>query len=255
VGKGLPCSYSATHVPTTRWQTVACCALLAAVMLGGCRKPPADSNGAQPENVPPAAGSLVPAAAAPDQLPLPAAIAKILHAAQRTGSVVEHCQCGAGARMEEVHLVPAAVAQQPLEKAMQQIEQRYPQIRWSGAAHERVRVTDASVHSGLLKVRIREFLVIEDRPPQASLPALFRTPEVASYMRKHRMRVAQSTRPAPKMSRTSPTIIQTKNATVEQILDRMVEGYRSASGLPLYRAWSYRECGRKNGTLIEIGIF
>ena len=254
MGNGLRSSYSATHVPTTRLQSVACCALLA-VMLGGCRKPPAETNSAQPENVPPPGSSPVPAAAAPDQLPLPAAIAKILNAAQRTGSVVERCPCVAGPRMQEVHLVPAEVAQQPLDKAMQEIEQRYPQIHWSGAAQERVRVADASINPGLLKLRIKEFLVIEDRPPQASLPALFGTPEVASYMRKQRMRVAQSTRPTAKVARTSPTIIQTKNATVEQILDRMVEGYRSGSGRPLYRAWSYRECRRKSGTLIEIGIF
>ena len=157
--------------------------------------------------------------------------------------------------MEEVHLVSAEVAQQPLEKAMQEIEQLYPQIRWSGAAQEHVRVMDKSASSGLLKVRIKEFLVIEDRPPQASLPALWQTPEVQSYMRKHGMRVARSARPAAKVARTSPTVIQTKNATVEQILDRMVEGYRSANGRQLYRAWSYRECRRKSGTLIEIGIF
>jgi hypothetical protein len=225
-------------------------------MLGGCRKPPAENSGAVPENVPPPGGSLLPAAKdASGQLPLRTAVAKILEAAQRTGSIVEHCHCSAGARMEEAYLVPAELAQQPMEKAMQGIEQRYPQVRWSGPGRERVRVADASINPGLLKVRIREFLVIEDRPPQASMPALFRTPEVASYMRKHGIRVAQSRRSTAKLSRTSPTIIQTKNATVEQILDRMVEGYRSAKGRPLYRAWSYRECRRNGGTLVEIGIF
>jgi hypothetical protein len=233
-------------------------ALLAAAMLfaDGCGKPPADS-GAVPENVPPPGGSILPAArtTTSTELPLRAAVAKILEAAQRTGSIVERCQCEAGARMEEVHFLPADLAQQPMEKAMQQIEQRYPQIRWSGAPHERVRVLDKSANSGLLKVTIKEFLVIEDRPPQASLPALWQTPEVQNYMRKHRMRVAASTWPAAKVARTSPTIIQTKGATVEQILDRMVEGYKSADGHALYRAWSYRECRRKSGTLIEIGIF
>jgi len=230
--------------------------MLATVMLGGCRKPPAENSDAMPENVTPPGGSLLPAATdASGQLPLRAAVAKILEAAQRTGSIVEHCPCSTGARMLEVYLVPADVAQQPMEKAMREIEQRYPQIRWSGSAQERVRVADASIAPGLLKLRIREFLVIEDRPPQASLPALFATPEVASYMRKHRIRVAQSRPFTAKLSRTSPTIIQTKNATVEQILDRMVEGYKSAGGHPLYRAWSYRECRRNGKTLIEIGIF
>jgi hypothetical protein len=223
----------------------------------GCGRPPAESNSAIPENVPPPASSLLPAAVAPatDNLPLAIILVKILDAAQRTGSIVEHCHCSAGARMEEVHLVPAEVAQQPLEKAMQSIELHYPEVRWSGAAHDRIRVLDSAATPGLLKVKIKEFLVVEDRPPQASLPALFRTAEVASYMRKHRMRLAPSTQSTAKLSRISPSIIQTKNATLAEILDRMVEGYRSASGRPLYRAWSYRECRRNSKTLVEIGIF
>jgi hypothetical protein len=257
VGNRLSCSYSATHVPDSRLPQFVCLAVLAAVMLGGCRKPAGESSGVGPGKVPAPAGSLFPAAAAPakDELPLPVAVAKILEAAQRTGSVVERCQCVAGSRMEEAHFVPADLPQQPLEEAMQEIKQRYREIRWSGAARERVRVADASLHAGLLKVRIKEFLVVEDRPPQASLPALWQTPEVQGYMRKHGMRVARSARPAAKVARTSPTIIQTKGATVEQILDRMVEGYRSESGQQLYRAWAYRECRRKSGTLIEISIF
>jgi hypothetical protein len=35
----------------------------------------------------------------------------------------------------------------------------------------------------------------------------------------------------------------------------MVDGYRASSGRPLYRAWAYRECQSKAGTLIEIGIY
>ena len=233
--------------------------LMAAMMLlSGCRRPPAESNGALPENVPPPANanSASPASLeASDNLALPAAVAQILNAAQRTGSVVERCQCGAGSRLVEAHMVSRDVAQKPMDEAFKSIAERYPQIRWQEYGESRVRVVDKQSRAGLLKVRVKEFLVIEDRPPQASLPALWRTPEVRAYMRKHHMRVARAAHGRGKVIRTSPTVIQTKNATVEQILDRMVDGYRTSSGRPLYRAWAYRECQSNAGTMIEIGIY
>jgi hypothetical protein len=236
-------------------------ALMAAmVLLSGCRRPPAEGSGALPENVPPPAANASSAAtvsseAANDNLPLPAAVAQILDAAQRTGSVVEQCQCGAGSRFLERHLVSRDVAQEPMQEAFKRIADRYPEIRWQDHGEERVRVVDKQSRAGLLKVRVKEFLVIEDRPPQASLSALWQMPEVQAYMRKHHMRMARRSHAACKVIRTSPTVIQTKNATVEQILDRMVDGYRTSSGRPLYHAWAYRECQSKAGTLIEIGIY
>lgn len=232
--------------------------MAAMVLLSGCRRPPVESNGALPDNVPPPvnASATAPASAdaASDTLALPAAVAQILNAAQRTGSVVERCQCGAGSRLVEAHMVSRDVAQKPMDEALKSIAERYPQIRWQ-EYEGRIRVMDKQSRAGLLKVKVKEFLVIEDRPPQASLPALWRTPEVQAYMRKHHMRVARSAQTSGKVIRTSPTVIQTKNATVEQILDRMVDGYRTGSGRPLYRAWAYRECQAKAGTMIEIGIY
>jgi len=236
-------------------------ALVAAmVLLSGCSHPAAESNGALPENVPPAANASSAAGSgssesANDNLALPAAVAQILSAAQRTGSVVERCECGAGSRLVEAHMVSRDLAQEPMEEAFKGIADRYPQIRRHEYGDGRVRVRDKQSRAGLLKVRVKEFLVIEDRPPQASLPALWQTPEVQAFMRKHHIRVARSLRAAGKVIRTSPTVIQTKNATVEQILDRMVDGHRTSSGRPLYHAWAYRECQSKAGTLIEIGIY
>lgn len=150
--------------------------------------------------------------------------------------------------MAEVHFVSADVARQPMAQAFRQIGERYPQIRWTSG--DRVRVVDRSAAAGLLKVRVRHFLVVEDRPPQAALPALWQTPEVQSYMRRHRIRFVRWRGPEAKMARTSPRVVQGNNATVEEILDRMVEGYH-----PLYSAWAYRECRSKAGTMIEIGLY
>ncbi|MGE5322282.1 MAG: hypothetical protein ACM3SW_05450 [Actinomycetota bacterium] len=225
--------------------------LLAAVMLAaGCRRPPADNNGALPENVPaPDAGSSSSAVAESSDLVLSAAVAQILKADRRTGSVVERCLCASGARMAEVHFVSPDVVRQPMAQAFRQIAQRYPQIHWNSGG-ERVRVVDRSAAAGLLRVRVRHFLVVEDRPPQAALPALWQTPEVQSYLRRHRIRFARWRGPAARMGRTSPRVVQGNNVTVEEILDRMVEGYR-----PLYSAWAYRECHSKTGTMIQISLY
>lgn len=226
--------------------------LLAAVVLAaGCRRPPVGSDGAVPENVPaPGAGSSSSGVAAGARdLALSAAVAKILKAEQRTGSIVERCLCASGARMAEVHFVSPDIARQPMAQALRQIAQRYSQIGWSDGG-ERVRVVDKSAVAGLLKVRVRQFLVVEDRPPQASLPALWHTPEVQSYIRRHRIRFARWRTPASAMATTSPRVVQANNATVAEILDRMVQGYR-----PLYSAWAYRECRSPAGTMIEIALY
>lgn len=251
MGKGRESGYSAAHVPKQNFFAGKIHAgLLAVIVLAaGCRRPPADSN-AVPENVPAAEGSSSPGVAAGTRdLVLSAAVAQILKSEQRTGSIVEHCLCATGARLAEVHFVSAEVARQPMAQAFRQIAERYPQIYWSSGG-ERVRVVDRSAVAGLLKVRVRHFLVVEDRPPQVSLPALWQTPEVQSYMRKHGIRFARWRGPAARVTRTSPRVVQANNATVEEILDRMVAGYR-----PLYSAWAYRECRSKAGTMIEIAVY
>lgn len=231
----------------------------AMMLLSGCRRPPAESSGAMPENVPAPANATSAAATnskpVSDNLPLPAAVAQILNAAQRTGSIIERCQCGAGSRLVEAHLVSRDDAQKPMEEAFKSITERYPEMHWQEYSEGRVRVADKHSRAGLLKVRVRQFLVIEDRPPQASLPALLQTAEVQAYMRKHHMQVARPSHAAGKVIKTSPMIIQTRNATVEQILDRMVDGYHTSGGRPLYRAWAYRECQSKAGTLMEVGMY
>jgi len=252
VGKGRESSYSAAHVSRQKFfaGSIHAVLLAAVVLAAGCRRPPADSN-AVPENVPaPSAGSASSGAAeGTHDLVLSKAVAVILKAGRRTGSVVERCLCASGARLAEVHFVSPDVVRQPMPQAFQQIAQRYPQIHWNSGG-ERVRVVDRSAIAGLLKVRVRDFLVVEDRPPQAALPALWQTPEVQSYMRRHRIRLARWRGSAAGMARTSPRVVQGNNATVEEILDRMVEGYR-----PLYSAWAYRECRSKAGTMIEIAVY
>ena len=263
MSKFTPDSYAATHVPGNQTlQKRIQGALLAALLLlcAGCGRPPADSTGA-PEHVPPPGGSSISGAGSPanasvtSELGLPAAVAKILSGARRTGSLVEHCRC-TGSAIEEIHTVPAGIAQQPMPQAFNAIAQRYPQIKWREYAQERVRVVDTSARTGLLNVRIKKFLVIEDRPPHASLPALWGTEEVRRYVQKHRIRLARTTQQESKIIKTAPVVIQMKNATVAEILDRIVDSYRPGGTTNVrYHAWAYRECRSQSGTMVDIAIF
>lgn len=186
---------------------------------------------------------------------LATSVSRILRAAERMGSVVEHCPCASGERVGEAHLLQATSAAQPMEKALAEISRRYPDVTWKQGAHQSIRVSDRRQSPGLLQVRVREFLVIEDRPPTAALPALWRTAEVAAYMQKHKIRLARHHANRGTLQRTAPTVIQVKNGTVAEILDRMVSGYRSGDTTPLYRLWSYRECRSGTETLIDVEMF
>lgn len=156
----------------------------------------------------------------------------------------------------QIHSVPAEVSQQPMDQAFNAISQRYPQIKWREYGQERVRVVDSSAQASLLKVRIKEFLVIEDRPPHASLPALWGTVEVRTYMQKHRIRLARATQQESKIIKTAPVVIQMKNATVAEILDRIVDSYRPGGTTNVrYHAWAYRECRSQSGTMVDVAMF
>jgi len=258
----MPDGYPATHVPGQHNLPRRIQPVLLAILLvcAGCRRPPAES-GASPEYVPPPAGKSAAPAAAPanataiSDLDLPAAVAQILTSAHRRGSIVERCQCR-GSAMVEIHSDPAGIAQQPMEQAFNVIAQRYSQIKWREYGQERVRVVDSSAQAGLLKVRIREFLVIEDRPPHASLPALWGTAEVRKYMQKHRIRLGRPAQQESKIVKTAPVVIRMKNATVAEILDRIVDSYRPGGTTNVrYHAWAYRECRSQSGPMIDVAIF
>lgn len=256
-------NYPATHVPVNRTLQKRIQPAFLAVLLicAGCRRPPAEGS-ASPDYVPPPNGSAAASSAtsaenvvATGDLGLATAVAQILTTARRSGSIVERCRCS-GSNIVEMHSVPAGVAQQPMDQAFSAIAQRYPQIKWHEYGQERVRVADNSAQAGLLKVRIKEFLVIEDRPPHASLPALWGTEEVRTYMQKHRIRFARSSQQESKIIKTAPTVIQLKNATVAEILDRIVDSYRPGVTTNVrYHAWAYRECRSQRGSMIDVTIF
>jgi hypothetical protein len=249
--------YSSAIVRLDNLRLTAIAVLLTFVCVAGCRRPSTTSSQATPQYVPaPAENSAQPVSEPPtgeEKLGLSTAVARLFDAGHRTGSLVEHCSCGARGRIPEAHSLNASMRFDRMEQGLAEIAREYPEVAWKETSQQMVRVSDSRKRPGLLNVRIREFLVIEDRPPQAALPALWRTAEVAAYMHRHNIRLARTEPDRAAIKQTGPTVIQVKNATVEQILDRIVAGYHSARR-PLYRLWIYRECRSGAETFVEIRV-
>jgi hypothetical protein len=240
----------------TFFKTSAVLLLAVAVLYAsGCHRPPPE-DGREPVNVPNAATPSPTPTPKPEEadLSLATAVVRILSAAHRTGSVIERAQCGARGTMVPIHLLQPPVKLEPMDEALREITQRYPEIKWNQSAQGHVNVRDSSIQGSLLQVRLKEFFVIEDRPPQAALAALWQAEEVMAYMKQHHVRTARHAELLAVGRKSAPTVIHMKNATVQQILDRMVDSYMGENGNSLHNVWMYRECRVGGETFAEIRV-
>ncbi len=185
---------------------------------------------------------------------LSTAVVRILSTAHRTGSVVERVQCGARGTLVPTHLLQPPVKLDPMDEAFQEIIQRYPEIKWKEAAQSHVNVRDTAIKDSLLQVRLKEFFVIEDRAPQAALSALWQAEEVVTYMKQHHVRAARHADLVSVDGKSGPRVLHMKNATVQQILDRMVDSYMGENGNGLHNVWIYRECRVGGETFAEVRV-
>ena len=228
---------------------------LAVLYAGGCHRPPAD-DGHEALNVPNAATPSPSPTPTPEEadLSLATAVVRILSSAHRTGSVVERAQCGARGSMVPTHLLQPPVKLEPMDEALQEITQRYPEITWKQAPRGHVNVRDSSIRGSLLQIRLKEFFVIEDRPPQAALAALWQADEVMQYMKQHHVRTARHAELLGVAKKSAPTVLHMKNATVQEILDRIVDSYMGENGNSLHNVWMYRECSVGGETFAEVRV-
>ncbi len=221
--------------------------------LAGCSKP--QSLNAQQAPAPFA--SPQPAAAHQvREVELSDAVVRILEGAQRSGTLIYSGSCAPERRIAERYPLSEPVKLEPMKDALEEISRRYPGLKWRDSGEGGgVHVLDSSVVGGLLTVRLKEFTVIEDREPDAALAALWRTPEVISYMAGHDVRFARQV-PGPRPKRKhGVVVVHMKNATVEEIVERIVASYpaaQSASGT--HKVWLYRECRNGAETLVEVRV-
>ncbi|HEV7674444.1 MAG TPA: hypothetical protein VGQ12_07935 [Candidatus Angelobacter sp.] len=174
------------------------------------------------------------------------AAVRILNAAHRNGGVILQGECGPRGITEQ-HPMKAPVTLEPLDKALQEITAKYQNVYWRESPASGVRVAESTAKAKLLRVKVREFRIVEDREPDGAMSALWRTPEVAAFLRRNHVRFARRVGTARKVI-SPPMIVEMKNATVADILDRIAAGYRSDPP----KVWVYQECSEKKNALVDV---
>jgi hypothetical protein len=220
------------------------CCILLAVFLSGCGKPaPESTKEASPAKPVAAQSSPTPEVADMD---VSLAAVRILNAAHRNGGVILRGECGP-AGISEQHPMKAPVTLEPLDKALQEVSAKYQDIYWRESPASGVRLADSTAQAKLLRIKVREFRIVEDREPDGAMAALWRMPEVAVFLRRNHIRFSRRVGTARKVI-SPPMIVEIKNATVADILDRIAAGYRSDPP----KVWVYQECSEKKEMLIDV---
>jgi hypothetical protein len=225
-----------------------CVCVALALFISGCGKPVADAGKDVSAAKPVAQSSPVGPAVETAETDAAQAAARILHVAHRNGAVILSGECGLSGMGDPYPLHPP-VKLEPMNDAFQEISAKYQNIYWRESRETGVRVVDSGVKAKLLKVRVREFRIVEDREPDAALAALWRAPEVAGFLRKNHIHMPRRIG-TPKKAISPPMIIEMKNAMVADILDRIAAGYR----MDPPKVWIYRECTDKKETLVDVQV-
>ncbi|HET8891866.1 MAG TPA: hypothetical protein VFQ41_23410 [Candidatus Angelobacter sp.] len=221
------------------------CVVLVCLLAGiGCGKP-----ATEPAKDPSPAKSTAQASPTPssgDDMEAGAAMLRILNAAHRSGGIMLHGECGV-LGVTESYRIKTPLTLEPLDKALQEISAKYQNIYWRESPASGVRVADSDIKARLLRLKLREFRVIEDREPDAVMAALWRTPEVAAFLRRNRIHFLRRPITARKAI-SPPMIVEIKNAAVADILDRIAAGYRQDPP----KVWLYRECDDQKTALVDV---
>ncbi|HZI55435.1 MAG TPA: hypothetical protein VFF39_01605 [Verrucomicrobiae bacterium] len=215
--------------------------LLLALLMAACGKPAPEA----PKNATPAKPAAADPSVAATEMDAASAVVRILNAAHRSGSVILRGPC-APSEGDPYPMRPP-VTLEPMDKALQEISGQHQNVYWRESPASGIRVVDSTVQAKLLRVRVREFRIVEDREPEVVMAVLWRAPEVAAFLRKNRVRFARRTGTAKKAI-SPPMIVEVKNATVADILDRIAAGYRASPP----RVWTYRECVEKKEIVIDV---
>ena len=171
---------------------------------------------------------------------------RILNSAHRSGGIMLRGECGV-LGVTESYRMKTPVIFEPLDKALQEVSARYQNIYWRESPASGVRVADSDIKARLLRLKLREFRVIEDREPDAVMAALWRTPAVTAFLRKNHIHFLQRAVTSRKAI-SPPMVVEIRNATVADILDRIAAGYWQEPP----KVWIYRECDDKRTTLVDV---
>jgi hypothetical protein len=232
-----------TPQPTFKKNNATASYFLLIVLLSGCSKPVP-----QPSQQPSPGKPVAQSSATPEQVNMDVSIAavRILNAAHRNGGIILRGECGPRGIIEQ-HPMKAPVTLEPIDKALQEVSAKYQDIYWRESPTSGVRLAESTAQAKLLRVKVREFRIVEDREPDGAMAALWRMPEVTAFLRRNHMHFARNIGTARKVI-SPPMIVEMKNAAVADILDRIAAGYHSDPP----KVWIYQECTGKKDTLVDV---
>jgi hypothetical protein len=226
---------------------IAFACLMLALLATGCRNPaPEPAKDASAAKSSPDKPAMPVSPASAGDMEAGAAMLRILNAAHRNGGIMLRGECGV-LGVTESYRMKTPVIFGPLDKALQEVSARYQNIYWRESPASGVRVADSDIKARLLRLKLREFRVIEDREPDAVMAALWRTREVTAFLRKNHVHFLRRAVTSRKVI-SPPMIVELRNATVADILDRIAAGYRQDPP----KVWLYRECDDKRTTLVDV---
>jgi len=231
-----------THTLLNKNQIAPCCVLMAALIVG-CGKPAPQPSPELSPAKPVAQASPTPSA---NDMEAGAAMLRILNLAHRSGGIMLRGECGV-LGVTESYRMKMPVTLEPLDKALQEISALHQNIYWRESPASGIRLADSDIKAKLLRVKLREFRVIEDREPDAVMAALWRAPEVTAFLRRNHTHFSHRVVTSRKVI-SPPMIVEIKNATVADILDRIAAGYRQDPP----KVWIYHECEDKKETLVDV---
>lgn len=222
------------------------CALLVMAVFG-CRKtlPEQQQQQAQPSSTLALAGT-APAADNSRLDTLSDVVLHILYTAREGGGIVLKGNCNGRSISDEYKASPPG-AGKSLEESLREISAQRQNIYWRQSRAAGVRVVDSNAQARLLKVRVREFRIVEDLEPDAVMAVLWRQPEVRTFLRGHNVVFARRAYGARKVL-SPPMIVEMKNRTVDEILDRIAAAYHSSPP----KVWIYQECRDKKTTVVDV---
>jgi hypothetical protein len=154
-----------------------CVALVCLLAAIGCRKPASEATKDASPGKPAAQASPTPSV---DDMEAGAAMLRILNLAHRNGGIILRGECGL-LGVTESYRMKMPVTVEPLDKALQEISARHQNIYWRESPASGVRLADSDIKAKLLRVKLREFRVVEDRETDTVMAALWHTPEVAPF--------------------------------------------------------------------------
>src|SRR6476661_8796945 len=168
------------HTLLNKNRIAPCCVLLA-IVLSGCGKPAPQTSSESSPAKPAAQASPTPSG---DDVEAGAAMLRILNVAHRNGGIMLRGECGL-LGVTESYRMKTPVTFEPLDKALQEVSAMHQNIYWRESPTSGVRLADSDIKARLLRVKLREFRIIEDREPDAVMAALWRTPEVTTFLRRN----------------------------------------------------------------------